>query len=155
TREAVAQRDGRPLGDGGLDRGESGGVGEAGGAFGALDLETGGGGRGAAGAGLGGRVFADGLVGEVSCPTGGADHARGGEHDDDRERPEADDVVPIPVAGLAGGADETDGRTERAPCPLARPPQVEAGDGEDEERGVAGAGDGLADGTPVAGEGEV
>ena len=64
--------------------------------------------------------------------------------------------MPIPVAGfgVGGPADEPDRAAEPFGAPFPRPPKIKSGDRENEESKVAGAGDGFADGAPVAAEGE-
>ena len=53
--------------------------------------------------------------------------------------------MPIPVAGFAARADEDERAPEAFGAPFPGPPQVEAGEGEDEEGEVAGAVDGFAE----------
>ena len=55
--------------------------------------------------------------------------------------------MPIPVPGLAAQpAVKYQAGLQTAPFPAVRPPEINAGDGEPEERQVASAGDCLPDG---------
>ena len=145
--EALANGDLLPAGDVVLQTGEGGGEREAGSGGGGRGGDDGGRGEGAGFLGF----FAGGAVNEVVGPRVADDGAAGGEDDEDGEGPEADDVVPVPVAGAAGGAaDEPEGRAEETGVPGAGPPEPESGDGEEEEGEVGGAGDGFAGGAVIA-----
>src|SRR5882672_5229354 len=59
--------------------------------------------------------------------------------------------MPIPIPGLATQpAVKYQAGLQTAPLPAVRPPEINAGDGEPEERQVASAGDGLPDGPTLA-----
>ena len=95
------------------------------------------------------RRFAGDPVDQVARPGIRDDDARG---DDDRQRdhrPDADGVVPVEVARLAGeAAAEPDDLLHRAPGPGARDPEVGAREDEEQEGEVGGTGDRAA-GRPV------
>jgi hypothetical protein len=147
-----AEGDLLPVGELLLDGGELGFAGERAGVRRRWREFGGGGGGGGA---AGGRFFADEAVDEIVAPEEGNRNGGEGENDEDGRGPEADDVVPVEVAGFAAEfpVEESEG-PDAAPGHVARHPEVEAGDGEDEKGEVADAVDEFAGGAAVAGEGE-
>ena len=80
----------------------------------------------------------------VGPRVGDHDAAPDDEHERNR-RPEAEDVVPVEVAGLAPGlADEPRDRTQPAHGEATRPPQDEPAQHDEQEGEVRRTGDGLA-----------
>ena len=64
--------------------------------------------------------------------------------------------MPIPVASFGvGGGDEPERTLQALGAPFARPPQIEAGDGEKKEGDVARSIDGFTEGSVGAAEGEL
>ena len=73
------------------------------------------------------------------------------DEEDREEEPEAEGVVPVPVAGLAFDIEANgDGIAQGFPTPLAGPPEPEAGEDDEGEGGVCDGDEPVADG--AAGE---
>src|SRR5690606_25091793 len=84
-------------------------------------------------AGRGGRLAGK-LIGQIARPRIRDHDARPHDHRKRHQAPDADDVVPVEIAGLGGQTPaEDDHLLELCPGPRAWPPQVEATHHDEEE----------------------